>query len=97
MLRALAIVATLGLAGCAQVMEGQTRSLNTLRVQDALSGYERARRNVDPMDMCVKAKMVAIAYADARDAANSEAWRAREREDCAAVMAAYGLSLPSGQ
>jgi hypothetical protein len=90
MLRAVMPVAGLLLAGCGQVMEGQTENLNTLRVQDAVSGYEAARRKGDAMDMCVKAKLVSLAYADAKDLANSEAWKAREREDCDAVLAAYG-------
>lgn len=95
MSRALIIVAALLASGCAQVMEGETRKLNTLRVSEALSGYEAASRKGDALDMCVKAKLVAIAYADARDAANSEAWRARERETCNAVMAAYGVTPPA--
>ena len=94
MTRLLIAVLALSLCGCAQVMEGQTRSLNTLRIQDAVSDYETARRKADVMDMCVKAKLVAIAYADARDGGNAEAWKAREREDCAAVMAAYGVVRP---
>ena len=95
MLRALLLLFALPLCGCAQVMEGQTRNLNTLRIQDAVSGYETARSKGDVLDLCVKAKLVSVAYADARDAAHAEAWKAREREDCAAVMAAYGITPPA--
>ena len=90
----LLLVAALALSGCGQVIKGQTQNLNTLRIQDAIQGYEAARRKADPMDMCVKAKLVSLAYADAKDTANSEAWKAREREDCDAVMAAYGVTSP---
>jgi hypothetical protein len=95
MSRALIVVTALLLSGCAQVMEGETRKLGTMRVQEALSGYEAASRKGDMLDMCVKAKLVAIAYADGKDLANSEAWKARERETCAAVMAAYGVTPPA--
>ena len=43
-----------------------------------------------------KAKLVAIAYADARDQANTGAWKAREAQDCKAAMDALHVVPPSG-
>ena len=63
-------------------------------ILDSLKQDQTDPAKADVMDMCVKAKLVAIAYADARDGGNAEAWKAREREDCAAVMAAYGVVRP---
>ncbi|HEY8571848.1 hypothetical protein [Phenylobacterium sp.] len=94
-MRSLVLFALLPLAGCAQVAEGQRQNLNNMRIQDAVSGYETARRKADPMDMCVKAKLVAIAYEDAKDFTNAQAWKSKEREDCSALMAAYGVTEPA--
>ncbi|MDP3298685.1 MAG: hypothetical protein Q8M38_01135 [Phenylobacterium sp.] len=84
------IVGCFFLAGCAPVMKAQTAMIADLGVKDALAGYERARSGGDPLDQCVKAKLVAIAYEEAHDPANAGAWRAREREDCQSAFAALG-------
>ena len=76
--------------GCSQAVEAQQRSIDNLRVRDAVSAYEQARNGGFPLDRCVKAKLVAIAYEDARDPANASAWRAREKEDCDAAVAGLG-------
>ena len=95
-MKAASIVA-LGLlcAGCAQALDAQEQSVHSLKVRDAVNAYEQARAGGAPLDRCVKAKLVAIAYDDARDPASASAWRAREREDCEAAMAAMGVDLPA--
>jgi hypothetical protein len=81
--------------GCGQIAEGQAGRIGDLQVREATQGYEAARNRGDPLDMCVKAKLVAIAYADAADQANSSAWKAREAEDCRSAMAALHVTPPS--
>lgn len=94
MSRRLAILALAALiTGCAPAMKAQVELVNTLRIKDAVSAYEVAR-NGAPLDRCVKAKFVAIAYEDAKDPGNASAWRAREREDCQAAIAAAGVEVP---
>lgn len=85
----------LGLSSCAQALDAQVQSINTLRLREAVTAYEQARTGGQPLDLCVKAKLVAIAYEDAREPANASAWRAREKEDCQAAVAAMGLELPA--
>jgi hypothetical protein len=48
------------------------------------------------LDRCVKAKLVAAAYTDAKDVAETAAWEAREREDCRNAAAALHVSQPGG-
>jgi hypothetical protein len=92
-----AIAFALALAGCGQIAEGQARQVSDLQVREATRGYEAARNRGDPLDMCVKAKLVAIAYADAGDAANGSAWKAREAQDCKSAMEALHVApLSSG-
>ncbi|HLZ73702.1 hypothetical protein [Phenylobacterium sp.] len=78
-------------AGCGQVADAQGQLVETLKIRDATSDYEKARA---PLDRCVKAKLVAAAYADARNTGESQAWEAREHEDCRAAAAAAGVKLP---
>lgn len=93
----LAAVVALGflVSGCAQALDAQAKSVHTLKVRDAVTAYEQARGGGAPLDRCVKAKLVAIAYEDARDSASASAWRAREKEDCQAAIAAMGVELPA--
>jgi len=84
----------LALGACSSALNAQVNSVNTLRIKDAVSDYERARGGA-ALDRCVKAKLVAIAYEDAKDAGNASAWRAREREDCQAAIAATGVEIPA--
>ncbi len=65
-----------------------------LQVKEAVKAYEAAERNGDPLDLCVRAKGVAVAYEDAREAANAAVWRAREREACRLAMATMGVTPP---
>ncbi|MGH6965971.1 MAG: hypothetical protein ACREE0_15925 [Phenylobacterium sp.] len=91
------IVLALACAGCGRIAEGQAKRIGDLQVREATQGYEAARNRGDPLDMCVKAKLVAIAYADTRDLANSSAWKARETQDCRAAMDALHVAPPSGR
>lgn len=83
-------------AGCGRIAEGQGRRVSDLQVREATRDYETASRRGDPLAMCVKAKLVAIAYADAKDVANAGAWKAREAQDCKAAMDALHVVPPSG-
>ena len=97
-LGAMRVAAILGVgllcAGCGQVADAQAKLVETLRVRDAIGDYQKASR---PLDRCVRAKLVAAAYADAKDVAETEAWSAREHEDCQAAAAAQGVPLPAAK
>jgi hypothetical protein len=80
------------LAGCGQVADAQGALVATLRIKAAVGDYEKSHT---PTDRCVKARLVAVAYADARDKAETEAWQAREQEDCRAAAASLGVTLPA--
>ncbi|HXA38199.1 MAG TPA: hypothetical protein VNW53_04305 [Phenylobacterium sp.] len=79
-------------AGCGQVADAQARLIDSLRIRDAVAGYQKA---ANPLDRCVKAKAVAIAYSDARDGPETQAWSAREHEDCQAALTAMHAALPA--
>jgi uncharacterized protein YgiB involved in biofilm formation len=91
----LALVPLLLLAACAPITESQGAKAANLKVQGALADFEAASRAGDPLDMCVKAKIVAVAYEDARQAASAQAWRAREKEACQLAMDALGVRRPA--
>jgi len=82
-------------AGCDRIAEGQARRIGDLQVREATQGYEAARNRGDPLGLCVKAKLVAIAYADTKDPTNASAWKAREAQDCKAAMEALHVAPPS--
>ena len=88
------VLASLSLCACAPIVEGQVAKVNNLRVQDAIRAYEAASRSGDPLDMCVKAKLVAAAYDEGRETVSAEAWRAREREACQLAIKAMGVQAP---
>jgi hypothetical protein len=93
-MRGAVILAVLVLcAGCGQVADAQAKLVNDLRVKDAIGDYEKAGRAHNLLDECVKAKLVASAYADARDTADSQAWLARSQEDCRAAAAQMHAKL----
>src|SRR3954465_10531986 len=95
-MRAAAILVVLGLcAGCGQVADAQAKLVNDLRIKDAIGDYEKAGRAHDLLDECVKAKLVAAAYADARDTADSQAWMARSQVDCRPAAAELRARLPA--
>ncbi|WP_309644114.1 hypothetical protein [Phenylobacterium sp.] len=92
-MRAAMFASTVLLAGCGSLASGQAERAHASRIQEALSAYETARRGGSALDMCVKAKLAAIAYGDAGQSANHQAWKAREQEDC---RAAYAAMVPAG-
>jgi hypothetical protein len=95
-MRTIAILAaTLTLAGCAQVSGGYAQKAHQTRLQQALGEYEQARQRGDLIGMCVKAKLVAVAYSDSGDGPNAGAWSSREKEDCRGALAAYNIALPN--
>jgi len=93
-MRAWAILAIGGLcAGCGQVADAQGKLVETLRVKSAIADYEKA---ATPLDRCVKARLVAAAYTDAKDPAETAAWQAREKEDCRQARAAIQVAPLTG-
>jgi hypothetical protein len=94
-MRTLAITALcMGLGGCANALDAQVRSIHALNVRDAMNDYERAAAG-GPLDRCVKAKLVALAYEDSNDPVSASAWHAREKADCEAAMMAMGVERPA--
>jgi hypothetical protein len=75
------------------VADAQSQLVQTMRVRSAISDYEKSRA---ALDRCVKAKMVAAAYSDAKDVAETQAWQAREHEDCRAAAAGLGVAPAAG-
>src|SRR5690348_7070407 len=49
---------------------------------DAVKRYEIAKRNGDPMDVCVQAGMVVAAYLQAKDEKNYARWKDIEALEC---------------
>lgn len=94
-MRTLAIIAACAaLGGCANALDAEVQSVHALKVRDAMNAYEKASASA-PLDRCVKAKMVALAYADANDPTSAAAWHAREKVDCEAAMVALGAARPA--
>jgi hypothetical protein len=50
---------------------------------DAVAQYELAKRGPDKIQTCVQAGIVAAAYLQAKDESSYNAWKNKEREDCA--------------
>jgi len=94
-MRAVAILC-LGLlaAGCGQVADAQAKLVADLRIRDAIADYEQAGSSGAPLNRCVKAKLVVAAYSDAKDVAETQAWTARQDEDCRGAAAALGALRP---
>ena len=93
-MRTLLIAAMLLLGGCADALDAQAQSAHALKVRDAMNNYEKASAGA-PLDRCVKAKLVALAYEDAKDLASASAWHARETADCQAAAIAAGVTPPT--
>lgn len=89
-MRRLEILAALLLAGCGSIPAGQAQKVHAAQVDRALSDYEIARGRGDILGMCLKAKLVAVAYEDAGQGPNADAWRARESEACRLAYDAMG-------
>lgn len=93
-MRPFAILALLLTGACTPALKAQQQMVQNLQVQDAMRGYETASHGGDPLDLCVKAKQVRVAYEDAGETASATAWRAREREACRLAIAALGVKRP---
>jgi hypothetical protein len=91
MRRLVLLLASLSLSACAPAIKAQAKMVDNLRIQEATRNFETAQRAGDPLDICVKAKLVAAAYDDARETVNAEAWRAREHEACDLAAASLGV------
>ncbi|UKE64663.1 hypothetical protein [Xanthomonas graminis] len=50
---------------------------------DAATRYEIAKREGDPLQICVQAGFASAAYLQAKDESNYRTWKAKERSDCA--------------
>ncbi|MFC3076900.1 hypothetical protein ACFODL_02230 [Phenylobacterium terrae] len=87
-MRSALVIAALALSACGTGQRYE-QALNDTRISDAVGAYEVARTRGDPLDLCVKARLVAIAYEDAGRAAERDAWRAKETGDCRAAQARY--------
>lgn len=51
--------------------------------KDAEAQYEIAKRQGDPIQVCVQAGFVSAAYLQAKDEASYVRWKATEKADCA--------------
>ena len=49
---------------------------------DAVNQYNIAKRQGDPVQICVQAGMVSAAYLQAKDESNYQAWTRTEAQDC---------------
>lgn len=49
---------------------------------DSVNQYNIAKRQGDPIQICVQAGMVTAAYLQAKDEANYQAWKRTEAQDC---------------
>ena len=49
---------------------------------DAVDQYNIAKRQGDPIQICVQAGMVTAAYLQAKDEANYQTWKRAEAQDC---------------
>ena len=70
--------------------ERYEQALTESRIDQAVSAYDAARLRGDPLDLCVKARLVAVAYDEAGRPAQRDAWRAKEAGDCQAAAARFG-------
>lgn len=56
--------------------------IETQVATDAVNQYDIAKRQGDPMQICVQAGFVSAAYLQAKDEANYRTWKRTESEDC---------------
>ena len=90
---ALILAAAVALCGCGTGQRYE-QALKDTRISDAVAAYQVARTRGDPLDLCVKARLAAIAYEDAERPAERDAWRAKEAGDCTAAQARYAGARP---
>lgn len=73
------------LCACDQMVDAQMQDIEDKVATDAVSQYEIAARQGDPMQKCVQAGMAAAAFLQAEDEANYGIWKSTEKVDCAAA------------
>ncbi|MGV7194686.1 hypothetical protein [Xanthomonas axonopodis] len=64
-------------------------SINEKVASDAVAQYEIARREGDPVQICVQAGLASSAYLQAQQEDLYRTWKARERSDCARAGVAH--------
>lgn len=52
---------------------------------DSVEQYQIAKRQGDPMQICVQAGMVSATFLQQKDEASYQQWKATEKEDCIAA------------
>jgi hypothetical protein len=97
MARRIVLILALAAAGCSQIGGHQAEMLNRERIGAAVEAYEQAHNKADALGMCVKAKLVAIAYGEAHDLAEQRAWQAREAQDCRAAYGTLSAAAPAAR
>lgn len=73
----------LSIGGCDQLAEQQMDNIYDQVSSDAVEQYEIAKRQGDPIQVCVQAGFVAAAYLQAKNETNYSTWKTIEKADCA--------------
>lgn len=60
----------------------EMRKIENQVAADAVNQYQIAKRQGDPMQICVQAGFVSAAYLQAKDEPNYQQWKSIESEDC---------------
>lgn len=68
--------------GLEQETEREMKKIENQIATDAVRQYEIAKRQGDPIQICVQAGMVTAAYLQAKDEPNYQRWKKTEAEDC---------------
>jgi len=64
-----------------QVVNDMQRIENKVAI-DTVTQYQIAKRQGDPIQICVQASLVSAAYLQAKDESNYQKWKKTEGEDC---------------
>jgi len=75
----LLILISFGIDGCDSGMD----SIYAQVINDSVNQYNIAKRQGDPIQICVQAGMVSASYLQANDEYNYGIWKKTEKEDCA--------------
>jgi hypothetical protein len=68
--------------GFEQQTKKEMQKIENQVAADAVKQYEIAKRQGDPIQICVQAGFVSAAYLQAKDEANYQRWKKIESEDC---------------
>ncbi|KEO87814.1 hypothetical protein EH30_00090 [Erythrobacter sp. JL475] len=77
------LVIASGLSACEQLVDAQMDDIYDQVSGDAVKQYEIAKRQGDPIQICVQAGLVSAAYLQAQDEPNYQKWKAIQSADCA--------------